>query len=1183
MPTFFKQYPFKGWVLLSLYLACTSSSLSQTNQPNPSTTATVLTKEGTVEVKNFGIERWIPARTNQVMQLRDLIRTSFKSRASVRLTDQSVLRMSQLTTVQILPPKKSTDRNLINFQRGLSYLLNREDPGTTEFVTPSASGAIRGTEFHVAVDDNGATVITMIDGSVDLTNDFGSLNITSGEQATVDPGQAPRKTAVLDAINIIQWALYYPGILDINELPPLNPAFNESVRAYRVGNLLQALDSLPATSPDTNPATRIYTAAVLLAVGLVDEATTQIQGLMVNGGTDSTQQSELASALRKLIVAVKNQQWEDEKGLETATGWMAESYYRQSRGDLGGAMEAALEATNRSPEFGFAWVRLAELEFGFGLRKRATEHMLKGLEYAPENAQALTLQGFLAAAGNEFHAATLYFDKAISLDPALGNAWLGKGLLKIHAGEVSEGRADIQTAAALEPTRAVFRSYLGKAWNNQGDNPRGMKELGLAKKLDPSDPTSWLYSAIINREQNRINEAISDMTYSKDLNQNRRVFRSSSLLDQDQAVRGVNLANMYRDVGMTEFSIREATRAVNYDYANASAHLFLANSYYEKRDLYGVNNRYETPWLNELLLANLMAPVGAGSLSQNISLQEYSSLFREDGLTLLNQSELFSNGNWQQFTSQGGTFGDIEYSVDLVHLELQKERPNSDYDVTTLYTKVKYQMTPEDSLFVMGVFNDASGGDLTQYYNHYSTAANATGARDGYSPTRRFESEQKPSVIVGYKHDWNPENTTLLIAGRLDEDTIVRDSAPQSLILRRVGGSVGQIQSNSDFSLDFERNALFHSVETQHIWQRDAHRAIMGIRGQDGSQDVNSLLVSNTSNPFVSSLTLDQDFSLDQQRLSIYSYYYWDIFQTLQLNAGVSYDYLKYPLNVGLPPIGPEEDIERGVYPKFGLTWNPIDNLYLRGAYTRSLGGALFDTSFRIEPTQVSGFTQAFRSLIPESISGPIAGTEFDTYGLSIDYVFPTQTYVGVEAQLLESSSSQRLGAFTSSGFPPVVDTATSFSQDTDFREKSLLITLNQLLGEVITVGGNYKITYADLSSSSSEIPTTIPSASTVHFNNEAWLHQISLDGYYNLPNGFFTHLNAMWTQQSNQNYTPDIPGDDFWQLNAFVGWRFMQRKAEVRLGIINITDQDYRLNPLTLYNELPRERMIAGRLKFNF
>ena len=40
------------------------------------------------------------------------------------------------------------------------------------------------------------------------------------------------------------------------------------------------------------------------------------------------------------------------------------------------------------------------------------------------------------------------------------------------------------------------------------------------------------------------------MEKSQELNDNRSVYRSQLLLDQDRAVRSANLANIYRDAGM---------------------------------------------------------------------------------------------------------------------------------------------------------------------------------------------------------------------------------------------------------------------------------------------------------------------------------------------------------------------------------------------------------------------------------------------------------------------------------------------------------------------------------------------------------------------------------------------------------------------------------------------------------
>ena len=67
---------------------------------------------------------------------------------------------------------------------------------------------------------------------------------------------------------------------------------------------------------------------------------------------------------------------------------------------------------------------------------------------------------------------------------------------------------------------------------------------GLAEKLDPGDPTAWLYSGLIQFRANNVNRAINDLERSKQLNDNRSLFRSRLLLDEDAAVRSANLAAM---------------------------------------------------------------------------------------------------------------------------------------------------------------------------------------------------------------------------------------------------------------------------------------------------------------------------------------------------------------------------------------------------------------------------------------------------------------------------------------------------------------------------------------------------------------------------------------------------------------------------------------------------------------
>jgi len=244
-----------------------------------------------------------------------------------------------------------------------------------------------------------------------------------------------------------------------------------------------------------------------------------------------------------------------------------------------------------------------------------------------------------------------------------------------------------------------------------------------------------------------------------------------------------------------------------------------------------------------------------------------------------------------------------------------------------------------------------------------------------------------------------------------------------------------------------------------------------------------------------------------------------------------------------------------------------------------------FDQSVRLEPVQVEGFTTAFRNLIPDG--GLVPGTRFETFAAGLDHHFEqTGTYLLAQGEILTSDGTRTVGLLTndvSSGSPLTPNKPSGTPQSLDFEERSLLIAANQLVGRDWAFGVTYKVTQADLESRFSSIPSSAFLLANPNLDVTAFLHQVNLFAIYQCPCGFFARFDALWSQQSNQGYTPDIPGDDFWQFNFFAGYRFLQRRAEARIGLLNLTDRDYKLNPLTLYNELPRERMLTLSFKFNF
>jgi tetratricopeptide (TPR) repeat protein len=1176
-----------------LFLAIVSLSPVVSGQTPPvSQTALLLSVAGTVEVAPVATTTWAPGKANQTLHTGDQLRTGKSSRAALRLSDLSVVRVYELTSMTIQPPKTGQNQT-IEVKSGATYFFNRDKPNETQFQTPSSSGAIRGTEFNLAVSPDGATTLTLLDGQVVLSNAQGSAQLDSGQQAVVEVGKAPTKSAQIDAVNVIQWTLYYPAILDMDELElsaDAKQSLSSSLDAYRTGDLLQALALYPESRAAASEFERVYRAALLLAVGKVDGALE-----LLNQPMQESRAGALAEALKEMIAAVKGQPWNRTAPRTLATEWLAGSYQAQAHRDLALALQMALSAATKSPGFGFAQERLAEMEFSFGRAEPALSALKKSLQLSPRNAQAQALEGFVLSGQNKISQARQYFDQAIAIDGSLANGWLGRGLVNIRQNHVKQGRKDLEMAAALEPNRAFLRSYLGKAWSMDvpgqysWDTHLASKELGLAMRLDPNDPTAWLYSALLDDQRNDINQAIDDLEHSEALNDNRAVFRSKYLLDQDAAVRAANLALIYEDAGLNDVAVREATKSVQDDYANYSAHLFLSDAYYALQDPTKENLRYETPWEDELLVANLLAPVGAGALSQSVSQQEYSKLFASDGPGIVSQTEFFSRGAWMETASQFATVGDMSYSLDAYYYTDPGWRPNNTTENSDFDALVKFQLSPKDTIFGEIERTELDAGDtLEHYYYNVPEEMLAGGrsippiARPGYDPTFHDQEIQDPNVLAGYHRDWGTGNHTLILYRGLQDNEAYSDgdfSAP--LISYGLKYVLPSFASNN-----VQSTTELNSIEVQHIYQSDWESIIVGGRYQNENiQSANSISpLYDTGVPVLA--PGPSNVRSEFERISFYGYYQLTLFDSLRLIGGADYDWEHFPLNIENPPFSSAETDRGRVSPKAGIDWTFWQGTRLRLDYTRSMSGLLNDSSTLIEPSEVAGFNQEFRSLIPESSGfGTPPATVFETWGLGVDHKFPTGTYVDVEGQLLSSKGNQLIGAWST---PDVITSpfntgasASELFQTQYFQEKDAFASVSQLIGKNLSVGARYSLTAVDLSTHVS-MPPGIPTSSYYNLHEDSTLNELSFLANFYVPCGFFSQFQVNWWRQENIQ-SMEEPGDSFAQFNLYAGYRFPRRHVEMMVGVLNIGNQDYKIDPVTYFLEQAHDRTFVASFKFNF
>lgn len=1203
----------------------------------PARQATVVEIENDVQTTPAGQAAWSPAKRGQSLGIGERIRTRHRSRATVHLSEKFGLRMNQFTTIEIVPDLVNSERPRLDLKAGASFLFSREEDGEMDLTTPTANAALRGTQLWIEV-TNGRTAMQVLEGEVELSNPHGRLLLAAGEAGEAVPGQPPRRTAVIEARNLLQWALYYPAVIDPAEFglgAAERQALADSFAAYRSGDLLGALEAHPEGRTDT-AAGRLYHAAVLMAVGRVDQAREAWRRLPVDSpGRRALERMQAAVLFREMPSL--------EDPPATASEALAESYYLQSRSQLEAAREAARLAARLSPENGYAWTRVAELEFSFGRLDAAGEALDRALHLTPRNARTHALRGFVLAGENDLDAAREAFETAVELDGALGSGWLGLGLVKIRQGDSAGGIPDLQTAAIVEPTVSIYHSYLGKAFSQDGYAAGARKDFDLARQLDPDDPTPWLYSALDLQQSNQPNAAIADLERSIELNDNRRVYRSRFLLDQDRAVRSSNLARIYQNNGMFDLAVREATRAVESDYTNASAHLFLSNSFDALRDPSRIELRYETPWFNELLLANLLSPVGGGPLSQFVSQQEYSKLLAEEGLGGSLTTEWRSDSEYRAAASLFGHYGNFSFGIDAYRREDDGDRFNSASRLDEIYAQMKWQPTPDNTFYLLGKWARQSAGDIFR-----------TRDNQPLEPWLGFDESQDPGLLLaGWNHRWKPGVHTLLLAGRLaasqsltnprsrqilverDADGLrpgfindrnqftnpaLRDAVPPAImlgpdfdtlvysdaLLANIAPFIGRGDvlgvTSAPFSFGTSREFEIYSAEIQHIIQRENNTLIFGGRWQTGEIHTRSRLVIDRPafgyggfpTPAAS-----QSSSTDIDRLSGYIYDYWSPLPDLTLIGGLSWDHIDHPVNFRNPPVSDLQRDEQGFSAKAGVSWTPSRSFALRGAYTEGLGGVTFDESVRLEPTQIAGFNQAFRTVISESLAGSVEAPEFRTYGLMLDGRIGDRTWWGLRWQAIEQEGDRTLGAFTGydTGAGVLMNEPAFFPggirQRLDYRENGILITLNHLLGSEFAIGADYRLTRSELETCYPDLIAAgpgLPSQLAPHVRDRATLHRLSLHADWNSPSGWFARAEANWFHQNLDDDprgraagTTAFPDDTLLQFNAFAGYRFHRNLCEVSAGVLNIGDQDYRLSPLTPYSDLARERTFVLRCRLAF
>ncbi len=890
--------------------------------------ARLVSVQGTVELRRADSASWSPAAAEVELCAGDSVRVGDRSRAALRLANQSTLRLDQHTVLTLRSADQSL--SLVNLLGGAIHVITRT-PRPFNIRTPFVNAGVEGTEFLVRVATDSAEIV-VVEGKVIASNDQGVVELADGASVLAERNRPPRLRQIVRPADAVQWALYYPAIIGLTSTD--KQSLRDADDRARTGATDQAfaiMDAVP--SPQRDARYHAWHADLLLRVGRVDEADRAIANALA-----ANPRSSDALALNALIAVVRNDTVRalglarEAVALDPASSaaQIALSYVAQSRFDIPAARASAEQAAALAPTDALAWARVAELRVAGGDLGGALAAAESASGLGAELARTHTVLGFVRLMRFETKQARQAFARAIELDQADHLPRLGLGLALVRDGGIAAGREAIEIAASLDPLNSLLRSYVGKAYFEEKRENLAASQFELARQFDPNDPTPWLYEAILRRSENKPVEALRALEKSIELNDRRAVYRSRQLLDQDLATRQVSLAAVFGELLAEREAVAIASRSLADDPANDSAHRFLSEAY-------STRDRHDIARTSELLQARLLQPLSLNPVSPELPFvdlglpgsivesavfsNDIGALFERDrvGASLgVLRGNLGTSGGRLQFSALGGP---ISGSIGLFDYSTDGFRPNSDIQHRISNVFLQYAAAPSLSLQAEYRNRHTRQGDLALTFD------------PGAFSRRQRATVDEHSIRVGGTFRPDPETVWLVSAVRS----------------QRRDGQQFFVDGFVDGSLAFDDAASSLELQYQHKLANLSLVAGAGRTRVDSTAGVQLDYTPLGGGPCP--LGLEPCSNLARTRLDQrngYLYVHLNPTESLAATLGASRDH--YSDGTVL--------IDRWS-PKLGVRWAASPAVTLRVATFSTVKRALVAQQ-TIEPTQLVGFNQFY-------------------------------------------------------------------------------------------------------------------------------------------------------------------------------------------------------------------------------
>ena len=1113
-------------------------------------------------------ERWDPATLFQPLFVSDRVRTLTASRSAILFIDETQVKLNAgaVLTVQQIKGAGGTSTTL-GLLEGEGWFRTKNPASGLTIRTPTAAAAIRGTEINVAVRGRD-TMLTVTEGAAEFSNDAGALLVNAGEEATATPGQPPTKRTLLNPEDAVQWVLYYPARIAWHDLPPAAQAApaRAGFDRLKAGDAAGALAAFqPALT--TDPWSRIGAAMAYQQLGDATRARTVLMEVAATGEVELERRAELAAAalavgdartarieieaalaidptaLRPLAILSALELTQNRKDESAAAARRAIAAHPQSVAAHVAAAEAAqaafdLDAARRELDAALAidptdvpaLVDRARVRFGVGDTPGARQDADRAAATAPTDAQVRSLLGFIKLSEGAVADARIDFDAAVASDAALGEPHLGLGLLDFRDERFDDGLLEMLIATLLEPKVSLYQSYLGKAYYQLKRFPEGLAALASAKRLDSRDPTPWLYTSLFLRDQNRQLPALDELRHAIALNDNRAVYRSRLLLDRDLATKNVSLAQLYNQLGFEAWGAFEALNSLNADLTNASAHLFLADTYGNLPD--------RTQALSsELLQYFLYAPVNLNSFN---NFSEYTALLEHSFSEALVTA---GGGNRDAGAGPPPPRSGNQRFAHLAFLDYYRRvgsRPDAADHRVQGSALAKVALDASSDIFFSATGVKAVRGqdnDVSQTIGTFPAAVNVTQILETPDPTFTHRGDLAEGT-VGFKHLWKPGSAFTAASAFNYQGN--QDENPDALAAACDGSDLTFVLGQSNSRVTYPIHGF--SVQAQQATRVGRHQLLVGAdfsrrRKGFGCHD----LVTTALIPGYVGRVDGESEALEH---AAGAYVRDDIELTRRLHVTIGARYVD----------GLYGDVQQQFSDFTFGRWNPYAGVSLRLTPVTTLHAAGFRNtngnfiSSSIAPPTVAGFVFE-RNELPTA--------QRDEGGIAVQNGW-SRSFLEVRAfaRRTVAPAFQRLPA----GFEEYTKLLTP--PDADFKARGVSAFFNQILGSQFSVFADEQFAHR----------------SAFLFDRDD--NQLRIGVNYVHPRGMFARVSTRFLHQRFFN-TPvaGLPDSSFALTDAGFKYESAAKRCLIRCPITNLFDRAFQtvIEGLSVESPLPYRTAVVS------